>query len=63
MKIGLHLGHGQIEGFGDLLEAEYVEYGMSRSGDELTLERFACLPRPDCEANLPLSITVVLTGL
>ena len=51
------------EGFGDLLEAEYVEYGMSRSGDELTLERFACLPRPDCEANLPLSITVVLTGL
>ncbi|MCA9635331.1 MAG: hypothetical protein KC420_04785 [Myxococcales bacterium] len=49
------------DGFG--LSAEYVEYDMNRAGDLLTLTRIACLPRPDCEDNLPLSITVVLTGL
>lgn len=48
---------------GSGLLAEAAEYGMNRVDDEMTLALEGCEPRPECEANLPLSVTVVLTGL
>ena len=69
----LHVGVAEEEGArlrtwlyreeGGGLLAEAATFAVQRVDDTMTLALEGCDPRPDCEANLPLSVTVVLTGL